>query len=255
MSFLFIYLGLALIFFGLFYKAIIFSLFSNFFSSNFFSSNFNKSNLNVKLFLTSFFLLVVFIFGACSSVQLSRPNREFSNHKSSFQSRKISPNRRGEYVEYIGGRLLWPLEKPARLISGFGPRGRRFHDGLDIAAPIGTSILSVHSGVVAYSDSKLRGFGKMVVIKGDDNLVTVYAHNKKNIVKKGDRVKRGQKIAEVGMSGHADAPHLHFEVRTKDSRGRAVAIDPVVLLKPGSKEKPGFRVNESLNPVLAWLDR
>lgn len=161
----------------------------------------------------------------------------------------------GQYVEYQGGRMLWPLGQPARIVSKFGPRGGSFHDGLDIAAPSGTSIVSAHSGIVAYSGSELRGYGNLVVIKGDDNLISVYSHNRKNHVKKGERVKRGQRIAEVGATGRAEAPHLHFEVRSQDSKGRAVAVDPLPLLKPGADEKPGFRINESLKPLLAWLEK
>jgi murein DD-endopeptidase MepM/ murein hydrolase activator NlpD len=162
---------------------------------------------------------------------------------------------RGEYVEYQGGRLLWPLGQPARIVSKFGPRGRSFHDGLDIAAPPGTSILAAHSGIVAYSGSELRGYGNLIVMKGDDDLITVYAHNRRNHVKKGDRVKRGQRIAEVGATGRAQGPHLHFEVRSQDQKGRAVAVDPLPLLKPDRGQKPGFRINESLRPLLAWLDK
>ncbi len=162
---------------------------------------------------------------------------------------------RGQYLEYQGGRLLWPIGQPARIVSKFGPRGRSFHDGLDIAAPSGTSILASHSGIVAYSGSELRGYGNLVIIKGDDNLISVYAHNKRNHVKKGERIRRGQRIAEVGETGHAKGPHLHFEVRSQDPKGRAVAVDPLPLLKPDKGEKPGFRINESLKPLLAWLDK
>jgi murein DD-endopeptidase MepM/ murein hydrolase activator NlpD len=159
------------------------------------------------------------------------------------------------FVEYQGGRLLWPLAQPARLVSKFGPRGGSFHDGIDIAAPTGTTILASNSGIVAYSGSELGGYGNLILIKGEDNLITVYAHNKRNLVKKGDTVSRGQKIAEVGATGRTQGPHLHFEVRSQDSKGRAVAVDPLPLLKPDKGEKPGFRVNESLKPLLAWLDR
>jgi murein DD-endopeptidase MepM/ murein hydrolase activator NlpD len=159
------------------------------------------------------------------------------------------------FVEFQGGRLLWPLAQPARLVSKFGPRGNSFHDGIDIAAPTGTSIVASNSGIVAYSGSELRGYGNLILIKGKDDLITVYAHNSRNLVKKGDRVSRGQKIAEVGATGRAQGPHLHFEVRSQDSKGRAVAVDPLPLLKPDKGEKPGFRVNESLKPLLAWLER
>ncbi|HMO17191.1 MAG TPA: M23 family metallopeptidase [Oligoflexia bacterium] len=173
---------------------------------------------------------------------------------SSSESEFVGGSRSGDYVYLEGGKIAWPLLEKARIVSGFGPRRSSFHDGLDVAAPVGTTIVSVHNGIVAYSGSDLGGYGNLIVIKGDDGLISVYAHNRKNFVSKGSRVSKGQKIAEVGSTGRAEGPHLHFEVRAKDTRGRAVAIDPMPLLKPEYEQKPRFRVNESLKPILAWLD-
>lgn len=159
-----------------------------------------------------------------------------------------------QMVSFSGGRLAWPLSTPARIVSGFGPRRSAFHDGLDIAAPSGTPILAAHNGIIAYSGSDLGGYGNLLVLKGDDGLISVYAHNRKNLVRKGAKVSSGQKIAELGATGRAEGPHLHFEVRTKDKRGRAVAVDPLPLLKKEADSKPRFRVNESLQPLLAWLE-
>ncbi len=153
---------------------------------------------------------------------------------------------------FSGGALNWPLIEASRIVSNFGPRSGSFHDGLDLASPIGTKVLAAHDGIVAYSGSDLGGYGNLLVVKGSDNLITVYAHNRSLKASKGENVKRGQVIAEVGMTGKTEGPHLHFEVRAKDSRGRAVAVDPLPLLKP-SKNKPRYRVNDSLEPLLAWL--
>lgn len=153
---------------------------------------------------------------------------------------------------FTGGALHWPLIEASRIVSGFGPRRGTFHDGLDLASPSGTKVLAAHDGIVAYSGSDLGGYGNLLVIKGNDNLITVYAHNRTLDVERGDKVKKGQKIAEVGETGKAEGPHLHFEVRAKDKRGRAIAVDPLPLLKP-TDNKPRFRVNESLEPLLAWL--
>ncbi len=154
-----------------------------------------------------------------------------------------------------GARLSWPI-RGGRLVSRFGPRRRSFHDGLDIAAPRGTPVYAAHDGTVVYAGSKLSGYGKLLLIRGRDGLITVYAHNRRMLVSNNERVKAGQKIAEVGTTGRSSGPHLHFEVRTLDSRNRVVAIDPLPLLKGGgASQPPRYRVNESLNSLLSFLRR
>jgi lipoprotein NlpD len=112
------------------------------------------------------------------------------------------------------GRLEWPVD--GIVTSRFGPRGTRKHDGIDISAPKGTHITAAESGTVLYSGSEYRGYGNMIIVKHEQGLVTIYAHNSENAVKEGDRVARGQLIAKVGQTGRADGPHLHFEVRQLD---------------------------------------
>ena len=146
--------------------------------------------------------------------------------------------------------LAWPVAK-GKIVSKFGPRRGSFHDGLDFAAPSGTPIYAAHTGKVIYSNNKLRGYGNLIIIRGDDGYTTIYAHNRRNHVSVGKRVKRGQKIAEVGSTGRSSGPHLHFEVRAKDSKRRWVAVDPSPLLSSNPKSKPRFRVNEKLAPILA----
>ncbi len=87
------------------------------------------------------------------------------------------------------------------------------HEGVDISAPKGTGVLAADDGKVVYSDNSIRGYGNMIIIKHAGKLTTVYAHNRVNLVDTGDFVKKGQKIAEVGATGRASGPHLHFEVR------------------------------------------
>jgi murein DD-endopeptidase MepM/ murein hydrolase activator NlpD len=110
------------------------------------------------------------------------------------------------------GTLLFPVPG-GNLGSRFGPRDDRMHEGLDILAPVGTPILAAEDGKVVYADDTIRGYGNMVIVKHAGNISTVYAHNSKDLVKSGDLVRRGQKIAEVGQTGRASAPHCHFEVR------------------------------------------
>jgi murein DD-endopeptidase MepM/ murein hydrolase activator NlpD len=120
--------------------------------------------------------------------------------------------------------LRWPVAAP-RLTSLFGKRWGKEHEGIDMAAPIGTPVFAAAAGSVIYAGDQVRGYGNMVVLKHDGELVTVYAHNSVMLVHTGDRVAVGQEIARVGDTGRATAPHLHFEVR----RGE-VPQDPMPFL-------------------------
>ncbi|MBX7246022.1 MAG: M23 family metallopeptidase [Candidatus Sumerlaeaceae bacterium] len=95
------------------------------------------------------------------------------------------------------------------------------HKGLDICAPPGTPVRAACNGKVIYEGCGMANFGNIVLIDHGGGLVTVYAHNRKNLVRNGETVKRGQVIAEVGQTGNATTPHCHFEVR-KDTK----PIDP-----------------------------
>ena len=88
----------------------------------------------------------------------------------------------------------------------------RYHAGTDIAAPAGTPIKAVAEGRVIESGSK-SGYGNTVVIETGDGHKMLYAHNNQNFVRVGDWVSRGDTIAEVGSTGRATGPHVHFEVK------------------------------------------
>lgn len=123
-----------------------------------------------------------------------------------------------DYGHLGTGRFLWPVPNFYKVSSHFGPRGRRHHDGIDIPAPKGTPIVAVDSGVVIYSDDGIRGYGNMIVLNHGDDVFTVYAHNTKNKVSKGEKVKKGETIALVGSTGRSSGPHLHFEIRVKNKK-------------------------------------
>lgn len=112
----------------------------------------------------------------------------------------------------VTGRFLWPVPSSKKISSFFGPRKGKHHDGIDIPAPVGSSIVASDDGEVMFS-GRLRGYGKVVVIKHDGNHNTVYAHNSKHFVKKGQKVSKGEVIAKVGLTGRTSGPHLHFEIR------------------------------------------
>ena len=125
-----------------------------------------------------------------------------------------------------GGKFLWPLR--GRIISSFGPKDGGLHnDGINIAAEPGASVLASENGVVVYAGNELRGFGNLLLIKHADGWVTAYAHNERLLVGRGQQVRRGQAIAQVGQSGSVTSPQLHFEIR-KGSR----AINPSEMLGP-----------------------
>jgi murein DD-endopeptidase MepM/ murein hydrolase activator NlpD len=124
--------------------------------------------------------------------------------------------------------LRWPVAAP-RLSSLFGKRWGKDHEGIDMAAPTGTPVYAAASGTVIYSGDQVRGYGNMVVIRHENGLVTVYAHNSLLLVHAGDVVAVGREIARVGDTGRSTAPHLHFEVRRGDT-----PQDPMQFL-PGLK--------------------
>jgi murein DD-endopeptidase MepM/ murein hydrolase activator NlpD len=107
-------------------------------------------------------------------------------------------------------RLSWPLK--GVLYGRYGVREGKRHDGIDIAAPEGTPVLAAADGAVLFAGEQ-SGYGSIVILRHEGNLVTVYAHNSRLLVSEGERVRRGQPIAHVGQTGRTTGPHLHFEVR------------------------------------------
>ncbi len=119
-------------------------------------------------------------------------------------------------------RFRWPVK--GRLTSRFGLRGNRPHEGIDLGAPQGTPIYAAEAGRVIHS-GRFGAYGKVVILKHVGAYRSVYAHARSLFVEKGDFVEQGQKIAEVGATGRATGPHLHFEIR----RGE-IAHDPLAYL-------------------------
>jgi murein DD-endopeptidase MepM/ murein hydrolase activator NlpD len=122
-------------------------------------------------------------------------------------------------------RMRWPVR--GRVISGFGGNsGGKRNDGIDIAVPSGTPVRAAENGVVIYAGDGLKEFGNTVLVRHENGLVTVYGHAGEINVQRGQQVRRGDEIAKAGMSGSADAPKLHFEVR-RDS----TPVDPTTYLE------------------------
>jgi len=111
------------------------------------------------------------------------------------------------------GGYLWPLKGRKKVSSRFGKRWNRHHNGIDIPSPLGTPIRAAQDGKVYYSGYQFGGYGNLTIITHMDGSMTYYAHAKKNYLRKGKWVKKGTRIAEVGKTGNATGPHLHFEIR------------------------------------------
>jgi len=105
-----------------------------------------------------------------------------------------------------------------KVLSEYGLRNGRPHKGIDLGAKTGTPIYAVLDGTVVFSGAQ-GAYGNVVVIEHPDFVMTVYAHNEKNLVSVGETVDKGQQIATVGATGNATGSHLHFEYRIK---GKAI---------------------------------
>jgi murein DD-endopeptidase MepM/ murein hydrolase activator NlpD len=106
----------------------------------------------------------------------------------------------------------WPVR--GRIVTAFGgkPNGQQ-NDGINIAVPEGTPIKAAEDGDVAYSGNELKGYGNLILVRHPNGFVTAYAHASQLLVKRGDKVKRGQIIAKSGRTGAISSPQLHFEIR------------------------------------------
>ncbi|MFQ5848788.1 MAG: peptidoglycan DD-metalloendopeptidase family protein [Candidatus Methylomirabilales bacterium] len=121
-------------------------------------------------------------------------------------------------------RFLWPVR--GKIVARFGIEDGFKNNGVAIAAKRGTPIRAAEKGKIIYSGSDLRDYGNLIIVDHQGGFATVYAHNRVNLVRRGERVRRGQVIAEVGMTGVAEIPYVHFEIR----RG-GKARDPLTFLK------------------------
>ncbi len=121
-----------------------------------------------------------------------------------------------------GIEFIWPVK--GRVLAGYSEPNNR---GVDIGGRIGDPIVAAAAGRVMYVGTSIRGYGKLIVIKHDNDFNSVYAHNKEILVKEGQNVARGQKIAELGDT-ESDKPKLHFEIRKSGK-----PVDPLRYL-PGN---------------------
>ena len=122
------------------------------------------------------------------------------------------------------GKYRWPVRGAVVAAYGANVAGSR-NDGIDISVPEGTPVKAAENGVVIYAGNGLKELGNTVLVRHDDGTVTVYGHTNSLNVARGQKVQRGQTIASSGMSGNANAPKLHFEVRKN-----ATPVNPMTYL-------------------------
>jgi lipoprotein NlpD len=132
-----------------------------------------------------------------------------------------APKAAAEPRESEGIEFIWPAR--GKVLTGFSEPASK---GVDISGKPGDPVVAAASGRVIYIGTGIRGYGKLIVIKHDNNFNSVYAHNREILVKQDQAVARGQQIAELGDTD-ADAPKLHFEIRKSGK-----PVDPAKYLPP-----------------------
>ena len=121
------------------------------------------------------------------------------------------------------GTIEWAWPAGGKVIAGFNETSSK---GVDLAGKPGDPVLAAASGRVVYAGTGLRGYGKLVIVKHDNSYLSAYAHNQNLLVKEGQAVNKGQKIAELGDTD-SDRPKLHFEIRRQGK-----PVDPGKYLLP-----------------------
>ncbi len=147
----------------------------------------------------------------------SKPARKSAKTRTAKTAVPAPPPRAGK-------RFAWPIK--GKVVSRFGAKPGGLHnDGINIQVKAGQPVRASENGVVAYSGNELRGFGNLLLVRHDGGWITAYAHNEKLLVSRGDKVSRGQVIAQAGNTGNVNSPQLHFEIR----KG-ATAVNPQQFL-------------------------
>jgi murein DD-endopeptidase MepM/ murein hydrolase activator NlpD len=119
--------------------------------------------------------------------------------------------------------LARPISAP--IGDSFGPRGNRFHPGIDFPAPTGAAVFAARSGRVTWASWWEGGYGNLVSVANGSGVRTMYAHLSSIAVRRGQRIATGALLGRVGSTGLSTGPHLHFELRL-----RGAALDPLTGL-------------------------
>jgi lipoprotein NlpD len=140
------------------------------------------------------------------------------------KQKKPSTSSYSDTTRYPSGKLKWQWPAKGKVIRTYSTsnQGKK---GIDIAGKRGQPVVAAAEGKVVYGGVGLKGYGKLVIIKHNNNIFSAYAHNNKILVKEGSWVKRGQKIAEIGNTD-AERNMLHFEIRRNGNPVNPMAYLP-----------------------------
>lgn len=139
---------------------------------------------------------------------------------------KVKTARSEDKGRFDKGKIDWQWPVSGRLLKSFSVNSSNIHKGIDLGGSIGDAIRSAAKGQVVYSGNGLSGYGNLVIVKHNQMYLSAYAHNRRLLVKEGQWVEAGEKIAELGKSG-ADRAKLHFQIR-RDGK----PVNPLKLLPP-----------------------
>ncbi len=147
--------------------------------------------------------------------------------------------------ESLPGTLRWPVTN-GWFVRGYGSGRAGYHLAVDIAGEIGWNVRAAAEGIVGYSGDGVKGYGNIVMVIHPGGWITIYAHNSVNFVAAGQKVRRGQILAELGSTGISRGPHVHFELVFERQN-----CDPAVLFRPGIRHRSG-----KLTPLAqkSWTD-
>lgn len=155
-------------------------------------------------------------------IKPGRGSATAKRHSAHKPTKKVSAVGASKIVSQDKQGWRWPVE--GNLLQSFG-QGSTANKGIDIAGRTGQSVYTARPGRVVYSGNGIRGYGNLLIVKHSSEFLSAYAYNSRLLVKEGDVVKEGQKIAEIGSSGIARTAKLHFEIRKSGK-----PVNPLALL-------------------------
>jgi murein DD-endopeptidase MepM/ murein hydrolase activator NlpD len=147
-----------------------------------------------------------------------KPNTTYEEDLTYEAPDKGSKVELGTNAEFVAATPLnldkfeWPVSG-GKVLARFGKHGNKFNEGINIGAPIGSNVNAAGDGKVIYIGSNIEGYGNLIIIKHDGDLMTAYSHVKDVLVERGNKVTKGQRIATVGNSGNVKDPQVHFSIR------------------------------------------